>query len=99
MEVNNMFEVFLFNVTIGGLVLSIGGLGVLELIEKFKMKYKIVKREGISSNNGKENNKGNNKENSNIKKNIKEKRYHQIKIARNNGIIDIRMTKSENGVA
>ena len=90
-----MFEVFLFNVTIGGLVLSIGGLGVLELIEKFKMKYKIVKREGISSNNGKENNKGNNKENSNIK----EKRYHQIKIARNNGIIDIRMTKSENGVA
>ena len=94
-----MFEVFLFNVTIGGLVLSIGGLGVLELIEKFKMKYKIVKREDISSNNGKENNKGNNKENSNIKKNIKEKRYNQIKIARNNGIIDIRMTESENGVA
>ena len=46
-------------------------------------------------NNGKENNKGSNKENSNIK----EKRYNQIKIARNNGIIDIRMTKSENGVA
>lgn len=90
-----MFEVFLFNVTIGGLVLSIGGLGVLELIEKFKMKYKIVKREDMYLNNGKENNKGNNKENSNIK----EKRYHQIKIARNNGIIDIRMTKSENGVA
>ena len=90
-----MFEVFLFNVTIGGLVLSIGGLGVLELIEKFKMKYKIVKREDMYLNNGKENNKGNNKENSNIK----EKRYNQIKIARNNGIIDIRMTKSENGVA
>ena len=90
-----MFEVFLFNVTIGGLVLSIGGLGVLELIEKFKMKYKIVKREDMYLNNGKENNKGSNKENSNIK----EKRYNQIKIARNNGIIDIRMTKSENGVA
>ena len=71
-----MFEVFLFNVTIGGLVLSIGGLGVLELIEKFKMKYKIVKREDMYLNNGKENNKGSNKENSNIKKNIKEKRYN-----------------------
>ena len=94
-----MFEVFLFNVTIGGFVLSIGGLGVLELIEKFKLKYKIVKREDVYLNNGKENNKGNNKENINIKKNIKEKRYNQIKIARNNGIIDIRMTKSENGVA
>ena len=63
------------------------------------MKYKIVKREDMYLNNGKENNKGNNKENSNIKKNIKEKRYNQIKIARNNGIIDIRMTKTEKVIA
>jgi len=44
MEVNKMLEVFLFNVTVGGLILSVAGMIGLELSENFKKEYKIVKR-------------------------------------------------------
>ena len=76
MEVNKMLEVFLFNVTVGGLILSVAGMIGLELSENFKKEYKIVKRK------------------SKISKNEKDKRQSNIKIAKNEGIIDIRMSKS-----
>ncbi len=81
MEVNKMLEVFLFNVTVGGLILSVAGMIGLELSENFKKEYKIVKRK------------------SKISKNEKDKRQSNIKIAKNEGIIDIRMSKSGEEVA
>ncbi|EEY34920.1 hypothetical protein [Pseudoleptotrichia goodfellowii] len=76
-----MLEVFLFNVTVGGLILSVAGMIGLELSENFKKEYKIVKRK------------------SKISKNEKDKRQSNIKIAKNEGIIDIRMSKSGEEVA
>ena len=76
-----MLEVFLFNVTVGGLILSVTGMIGLELSENFKKEYKIVKRK------------------SKISKNEKDKRQSNIKIAKNEGIIDIRMSKSGEEVA
>ena len=81
MEVNKMLEVFLFNVTVGGLILSVAGMIGLELSENFKKEYKIVKRK------------------SKISKNEEDKRQSNIKIAKNEGIIDIRMSKSGEEVA
>ena len=81
MEVNKMLQVFLFNVTVGGLILSVAGMIGLELSENFKKEYKIVKRK------------------SKISKNEKDKRQSNIKIAKNEGIIDIRMSKSGEEVA
>ena len=81
MEVNKMLEVFLFNVTVGGLILSVAGMIGLELSENFKKEYKIVKRKNKSSNGT-----GKNKQS-------------HIKIAKNEGIIDIRMSKSAEEVA
>ena len=78
---DKMLEVFLFNVTVGGLILSVAGMIGLELSENFKKEYKIVKRK------------------SKISKNEKDKRQSNIKIAKNEGIIDIRMSKSGEEVA
>lgn len=39
-----MLEVFLFNVTVGGIILSVGGLIGLELLENFNRKYKMSEK-------------------------------------------------------
>ena len=81
-----MFEVFLFNVTVGGLIASMIGLIIIEASKEFSKRYKIVRKKEryVCKNTRKNEIKGLN---------------HKIKIAKNNGIIDIKITKSKNGVA
>ncbi|RRD40111.1 hypothetical protein EII29_04710 [Leptotrichia sp. OH3620_COT-345] len=76
-----MLEVFLFNVIVGGIILSLIGLIGLELSEKFSGKYKVSKKRVFND------------------KNKETKKYRQVKIAKNNGKIDIRLSETKNEVA
>ncbi|MDO5089459.1 MAG: hypothetical protein Q4D53_06715 [Leptotrichiaceae bacterium] len=76
-----MLEIFLFNVIVGGIVLSAGGLIGLELLENFNRKYKMSEKRNTA------------------KKSKLSEKYGHVKIARNSGKIDIRMSKTKNEVA